>query len=214
MDFSDQQPHPRGRSRAEMLQNELEAGALVSWRAAVVMPPHTDESRSASLDLSKWFEQEVAPHEPALRGYLRRQFPSVEADDVVQESYLKLWRAGSKVASGKAYIFAIARNTARTLFRRRQLFSDVSVNELPESAIAVSRDQGDVHLQRRFDAAIVALDRLPARCREICMLAALDQLSPAEIAARLGLAESTVYVQFARGMKKCAAYLRENGGAS
>ena len=43
------------------------------------------------------------------------------------------------------------------------------------------------------------------------MLAAWEHLSGAEIAARFGLAESTVYVQLARGVKPCARTCA-NGG--
>ena len=169
------------------------------------MPPHTDHAR--------WFAEEVQPHEAALRGYLHRQFPSVEADDVVQESYLKLWRTGAKVDSAKAYFFSIARNTALTLFRRRRIFSDVPVSELPEwRVVDAAPDAAEVADDRlRMELAVSALDRLPPRCREICVLAAFEQLAPAEIAARLGLAESTVYVQLARGVKQCAHFLREHG---
>ncbi len=169
------------------------------------MPPHTDHAR--------WFAEKVQPHEAALRGYLHRQFPSVEADDVVQESYLKLWRAGAKVDSAKAYFFSIARNTALTLFRRRRIFSDVPVGDLPEWRIAdAAPDAAEVtDARQRLELAVAALDRLPPRCREICVLAALERRSPAEIAAHLGLAESTVYVQLARGVKQCAHYLRERG---
>lgn len=174
------------------------------------MRPRIDQTGSPALSLSKWFEEEVQPHEPALRGYLRRQFPAVEADDVVQESYLKLWRAGAKVHSAKAYFFSIARNTALTFFRRRRIFSEVPASELPEWRVADGAPDAAAaaEAQERLALAVAALDCLPARCREICVLAAIEQLSPAEIAARLKLAESTVYVQLARGVKQCAHYLR------
>ena len=171
---------------------------------------------SPQSDQTRWFADDVQPHEAALRGYLHRQFPSVEADDVVQESYLKLWRAGATVDSAKAYFFSIARNTALTLFRRRRLFSDVPVGDLPEWRLAdTAPDAADVaDAQQRMELAVAALDRLPPRCREICVLAALERRSPAEIAAQLGLAESTVYVQLARGVKQCARTLREMGAGA
>lgn len=167
------------------------------------MPPHTDQAR--------WFAEEVQPHEAALRGYLRRQFPSIEADDVVQESYLKLWRAGARVESAKAYFFTIARNTALTLFRRSRFMADVALCDLPEWLVTDPAADAAVatETQQRLELAAAALDQLPPRCREICVLAALEQRTPAEIAAQLGLAESTVYVQLARGVKQCARYLRK-----
>ena len=59
------------------------------------------------------------------------------------------------------------------------------------AAIAKTRQQ--------FALAEEAIEHLPRRCREILRLAAFERLPPREIAARLGLAESTVYVQLARG---------------
>lgn len=165
--------------------------------------------------LSRWFADEVLPHEPQLRGFLRRQFPSVETDDVVQESYLKLLRAGAaeKIASGRAYLFTVARHTALTLFRRRKIYSDVPVNELPDWRVVDETADVTAGLERqhRLELAVAAIDRLPARCREILRLAAVERMTPAQIAARLGLAESTVYVQLARGVRQCAAHLRERG---
>lgn len=155
------------------------------------------------------------PHEPALRGYLRNQFPSVDHDDVVQESYLKLLRARSiaRIVSTKSYLFSIARNTARTIFRRKQIYSTSAFHELPESSTAhEARTAADfAQDQQQQELVAAAIDALPPRCREIIALSVLDGLTSAEIADRLGIAESTVRVQLARGVKKCAAFLQEEG---
>ena len=53
------------------------------------MPSPAPSDGAAVLDAAeqrRWFAEEVQPHESELRGYLRRQFPSVEVDDVVQET--------------------------------------------------------------------------------------------------------------------------------
>lgn len=167
------------------------------------------------MDHAQWFAEAVQPHEPALRRYLRNQFPSIEADDVVQESYLKLLKArtAGKVTSTKAYFFSVARNTALTLFRRRRIYSEVPVNELPEWRVldgGADAAESTNH-QLRIALAVKAIGQLPGRCQEICRLVAWERLAPSDIAARLGIAESTVHVQLARGIMKCAAYLRERG---
>jgi RNA polymerase sigma-70 factor (ECF subfamily) len=157
----------------------------------------------------------VQPHEPALRAYLRHRFPSVDTDDIVQESYLRLLkeRARGGVASAKAYVFAIARNTALAVFRRRKFISDVPVNELPDWCILDERPDAAAvaNARQQFALAEEAIERLPTRCRDIMRLAAFEQRTPREIARILGIAESTVYVQLARGFRKCADYLRERG---
>ena len=183
----------------------------------VSVPSPIPESTS-SAEAGRWFVQEMQQHEPALRGYLRSQFPSIETDDVVQESDLKLLksRATGRIAVSKAYFFSIARNTALTLFRRRRIYSEVPVNELPEwRVLDGGRNAAEtIDDRQRLALAVEAVDQLPGRCREIFKLAAWERLSAGEIAGRLGISESTVHVQLARGVKKCARYLRERGEAA
>ena len=59
--------------------------------------------------------------------------------------------------------------------------------------------------------ATEALKALPERCRTIVILRSFHGYSYREIAAQLGVAEETVRVQMARGIKKCAQFLRERG---
>jgi len=166
-------------------------------------------------DHARWFADEVHPHEAALRGYLRSAFPSLDVDDVVQESYLKLLRtrAAGRIASTKAYLFAIARNTALTLFHRRRIFSATPVSELPDSRVLdAGPDAAQALVAReRFDLMSQAIAQLPHRCGEVMRLAVLRGCSNAEIAGILGLAENTVRVHLARGIAKCADYLRARG---
>jgi RNA polymerase sigma-70 factor (ECF subfamily) len=169
-----------------------------------------------STEQSQWFKEEVHPHEPALRAWLHRRYPSLsDVDDVVQESYLRLlWaRQQGPISSAKAYLYAIARNAALGIFRKRKLISPESVDNLEGSCI--SNGAGDVveivSSHQEFALALDAIEGLPPRCREIVVLRAVNGLSHREIAQKLGLSEQTVRVQVARGMKKCAEFLRQRG---
>lgn len=163
--------------------------------------------------LERWFRREIQPHEPALRGFLRRQFPGIaDVDDVVQESYLRLLqrRAGaSPVTSVKSYLFAIARNTALGLFRRRRRSPVVAWHD-PER-LAEVRGPGDVvadvALGEDLALATAAIDGLPPRCREIFILWALHDVAQPEIAARLGISICTVRAQLATGMRRCMEHV-------
>lgn len=171
----------------------------------------------AQSDDSRWFVEEVQPHEPLLRAYLHRAFPSLsDLDDVVQESHLQMLKArekGSIKSSAKAYLFSVARNVAFGVFRARRRHPEIAVNEVPVASILEEARDGAEHasIQQEFGLAMEAIDRLPGRCREIVTLRAVRGLSHKEIAAKLELSEDTVRVQVARGMKKCAQYLRERG---
>jgi RNA polymerase sigma-70 factor (ECF subfamily) len=70
---------------------------------------------------ARWFADEVHRHELALKAYLRGSFPSVrDIDDVVQESYLRVWRArlAHPIHSTKSFLFQVARHLALDLVRR------------------------------------------------------------------------------------------------
>lgn len=188
----------------------------------VVPPPITSSTFSRLglqlplADQTSWFREEVQPHEAALRAWLRSEFPSLpDVDDIVQESYFRLLRARetSRIESTRAYLFGIARHVALGAFRKERMFPKTSVNEYADlHTLEANNDVvAAVNLSQEFALAGEAIKTLPDRCRQIVTLRALHDLSYPEIAARLGLAEETVRVQMARGLRKCAHYLREHG---
>lgn len=181
-------------------------------QSASCAPP----SAAVTTEQSQWFKEEVHPHEPALRAWLHRQYPSLsDVDDVVQESYLRLlWaRQQGRINFAKAYLYAVARNAALGVFRKRKFISDEPVNDLDASCISGSASDvvEIVSTHQEFALALDAIEGLPPRCREIVVLRAMNGLSHREIAHQLGLSEQTVRVQMARGMKKCAEFLRQRG---
>lgn len=167
-------------------------------------------------DQSRWFAEEVRPHEPALRAWLRSRYPSLsDVDDIVQESYLRLLRArqAGPIDSAKAYLFGIARHVALGVFRKNRNSFNIAVNSFADSdTLEASGDVVEaVSIRQESALAVDAIKSLPDRCREIVTLRTLHHFSYQEIALRLGLSEDTVRVQMARGIKKCALYLRERG---
>lgn len=173
----------------------------------------TQPSRTA--EQSRWFTEEVQPHENALRKFLRGRVPSTaDVDDVVQDSYLKLLKARpGEITSVKAYLFTIARNTASKLFRKEKIYSSVPVNELPAWRILDGGQDVVEFANTRLQDELIAeaIAELPGRCRKILLLRVADGFSPIEIADKLGVSESTVRTQLTRGLKKCSKLLRDRG---
>jgi RNA polymerase sigma-70 factor (ECF subfamily) len=180
----------------------------------VSVPPPDEISALAPMPRN-WVVEEFRPHEPEIRGYLQARFPAVDADDIVQESYLKLLklRAAEKIESARSYFFSVARNTAVSLFRRQKIYSDIPVADLPPELLAADADDASetAYTQQRLELVIRAIDRLPARCREVMRLSAIEGQSTAAIAQALGLAESTVRVQLVRGVHRCRQFMDECG---
>jgi RNA polymerase sigma-70 factor (ECF subfamily) len=167
-------------------------------------------------DHARWFAEEVHPHGAQLKSYLRGSFPAVrDVDDVVQESFLRIWRARAMapIASARGFLFRIARNLALDLVRRERISPIVAVTDL--AALSVVEDRPDAAEKAAANQELMllaaAIDALPARCREIVILRKLQGVPQKAIAAQLGLSEQTVQVQVLRGVKRCEKFLRQHG---
>lgn len=179
-----------------------------------MITPAPDET--ATPDHARWFADEVRPHEPALRSYLRGAFPGVrDVDDVVQESYARLWRRHIRqpIKSGRAFLFTIARRLVFDLLRHQRsspidTVGDVETLRIHDSRPAVTERLGDAE---KTELLIAAIDALPSRCREVVILRKLQMLPQREVAARLGISEKGVEVQLARGLVRCREYLQARG---
>lgn len=178
--------------------------------------PTTAPRPSPEFDSVRWFREEVQPHEPALRAYLRRRYPTLsDVDDFVQESFLKacLERRKRDLASPKGFLFRVACNAVVSFFRKRSHISPQPVNE--SEVLCVQEEDADVFAtvcsHDEIELISEAIAELPERCREIVLLRLMKGHDYSAIAQALGISEPTVRVQVARGMRKCAAFLRERG---
>jgi RNA polymerase sigma factor (sigma-70 family) len=172
------------------------------------LPPHADQTR--------WFAENVQPHERDLRAFLHRRFPSLrDIDDLVQETYARLFDGGKagEITEPRAYLFATARNAALDLLRKKHevLVEDIEetrrpnvVEERPDSAESASRSQ-------EHSLILEAIQALPSRCRDVLTLRKIHGLSYRDVATRLGITESTVNAQLAIGVVRCRNYLETRG---
>jgi len=164
----------------------------------------------------RWFQEQVQPHGSLLKSYLKGAFPSVrDIDDVVQESYLRIWKAkaAQPIASAKAFLFKVARHIAVDLVRRNRRSLVDSVSNFDSLNVIEDRATADasVRLQEKINLLTDAFASLPARRREIIVLRKLKRLPQKEVAEMLGISERTVENLLFRGIKQCQAYLHARG---
>lgn len=158
------------------------------------------------MDQHRWFAQEVHAHEGQLKAYLRGSFPSVhDVDDVVQESYLRVWksRAARPIRSARAFLFQVARRLAIDVLRRRKTSRIDAVCDLAALPVLVDGpDAADAICQNEELRLLAqAIHALPARCREVMILRKIEGLPQKEIAVRLGITEGTVQIHVGRGLR-------------
>ena len=167
-------------------------------------------------DQSRWFAEEVLPHEQPLRSYLRQSLPSLaDVDDLVQDCFARMMRAKNTgtIRSPKPLLFAIARNAVRDFIQRKGRAELIPITENAECAVLAGESDVVELVCRKQELALLteAIHALPERCREVLLLRKIKGYSQKEIAALLGIAEHTVEVLAAKGTRRCADYLRARG---
>jgi len=136
-----------------------------------------------------------------------------EAEDVVQETFLELWRRAPQFDTRKggaiAWVVTIARSRAIDRMRASGTASRAVEGASREGPPQPQLGPGD-HAERRRDEARVAaaLAELPAEQRQTIELAYFEGLSQSEIAARTGSPLGTVKMRVKLAMSKLAALLK------
>lgn len=147
-----------------------------------------------------------------LKRYLNRVLKRPEdVEDIVQEAFVRVLEAGSKgeIHYRQAYLFRTAHNLAlNSLARKSNLLEDY-IEDFPDLEV-LSNDaslEDTVASQQRFELFCQAAASLPYQCRQVLILRKVYGLSQNEVAARLGIAVSTVEKHLAKAMLRCAAQM-------
>lgn len=156
----------------------------------------TSDARGAAR--ARLFD-ELLPHRSALHRFIRRLVGlSWDADDIVQEAYLRLLERPARQRAARTpagYLFVIARNLVADR-RRRTLREDKRA-----VALRVIKAQLDdtgpsldevVFVEQASEGIRRALYDLPDRMREVFLLHRLEGLRHEQIAAHFGITTRTV----------------------
>jgi len=172
-------------------------------------------AEQAKRGLARIFAEQA----PVLRGFFVRRGANDEAEDLVQETYLRLLRAhqadGASIGNPEAYLFTVALNLAREQAVRRQR----PVHSLEEMenmaallAVGDSVEDATERAQRRKRLQEL-LACLPERTRTVLVMQYRDGLSYKQIAQRMGVSSHMVKKHVVRGLALCRQALAEDAGA-
>ena len=125
------------------------------------------------------------------------------AEDVVQRAFVRMWERGHVVPPGdgvRPFLYRVVRNLASNEWRREQTHrSWVDGESAAPPPTAVPTQELEEH--ELATALAAAVERLPARRREVFVLSRYHSLSNAQIAEVLGISPQTVANQLVSALR-------------
>ena len=159
------------------------------------------------------FEEAMLPHLDAAHNLAKWLLRNEEdAQDVVQEAYLRAFRSfsGFHGTNGRAWLLTIVRNTSYTLLKKRHAVDLTTTFDEEIHATGHESVNPATLLEHSEDAQLIkeAMDELPAEFREILTLRHQEGLSYKEIADIAQIPSGTVMSRLARARAKLKECLK------
>lgn len=129
-----------------------------------------------------------------------------EAEDVVQEVFVKLWSQRSVIQINKSpakYIYSMVRNQALSFIRRTSVGSKIKENMLNLQAGVALDEMDDEEIEKYLlmDKIYNSIRQLPPKCGEIFIMSKVNGLTYTQIAESLNISVKTVENQMSKALK-------------
>jgi RNA polymerase sigma-70 factor (ECF subfamily) len=159
------------------------------------------------IDEDDWTVQYKAFEKPLYNTVFRWLWNAADSEDVVQEAFLRCWRARDRVrADGfKALIFKTALRLASNHRRRKKLWTMVGFSESIEAELSVDAAEPVSRPVRD------AYDALAEPLKRVLVLSEIVGMSYDEIAQVLGVKAGTVGSRRHRALEKLRSELESRG---
>ncbi|HZB26885.1 MAG TPA: sigma-70 family RNA polymerase sigma factor [Vicinamibacterales bacterium] len=179
---------------------------MVLRRRPPSAPPPAPEEGG---DADGGFAREALSHIDSLYGTaMRLTRRPADAEDLVQDTYLKAFRASGQFERGtnlKAWLFTILHNTFRNMRRhdgRNPIDTDSEAVEQAMDTTATNQTPEQLLTRATLDADLqAALDALPDAFRQAVWLRDVEEFSYAEIARMIEVPIGTVMSRISRGRR-------------
>lgn len=139
-----------------------------------------------------------------------------EAENVVQDIFLKLWEIKSTDEAddyNASYLFTAVKYRCIDTLRKLRREETVSVGEKKEIDLEIfsllELDSDQITLSEIESIITKAIEQLPPRCREIFVKCKIDGKSHDEVAEELGITVNTIESQMTIALKRLRIALKD-----
>jgi len=154
------------------------------------------------------FDTLVEKHRDEIFAYLWRLIPGDQAEDCLQETFLRAFRAYERTVPGsnyRAWLYKIATNVARTAHTRRQreMTRELNHHAAPEGRTLLD----SVILSEDLKVVLQAVEALPHKQRAALMMRKYQEMDYKDIGAALECSPGTARAHVYQGLKKLRVQL-------
>lgn len=135
------------------------------------------------------------------------------AEELVSDVFLDVWNNRSRldeIRNIKSWLLVMVRNRAISYLRKERMGQVVSFDEIDDYYIpSVQSPDYKIISQEEIRAINQAIDTLPPKCKEVFMLAKIENLPYKEISEILNISVKTINVHIAKAINLIAQTLRK-----
>lgn len=128
------------------------------------------------------------------------------AEDLVQESFVRLWNSlseGKTIDNLKAFLYQITRNLITDFYRKKKA---LSLDSMAEQGYEPSTEDHE-HIENQVEASMMreVINKLDEKYRDVVYMKLVEEMDLEEISQTLKITKNNATVRLHRGLK----YLKE-----
>jgi RNA polymerase sigma factor (sigma-70 family) len=162
-------------------------------------------------------ERAMLDSRSGLISMLRQMLPMAQAEEVVQEAFLRLHASTLELQGEdiRRYLYKMARNIAISRLRHEKVIRDsgarLELHYRHQSHFGGESLNGEQLLINESDKKLLleAINAMPPICRQVFILRKINEKPQSQIAEEMGISVNTVQNHLTNGMKFCRHFIHD-----
>ncbi|MFT5813174.1 MAG: RNA polymerase sigma-70 factor (family 1) [Psychroserpens sp.] len=159
-------------------------------------------------NIEKWLNELMLETKATLYASISKLLDKEDAEDVLQEAYLKVYEAkksGLQHENYKAFLFKVARNSALSRLRHKKVINHSlkTVHDVNANRFSHITNEDKICKEQESELLYLAINDLPPICRQVFVLRKFKNKPHSEIAIMLNISKKTVENHITKAVKHC-----------